>query len=97
MIKIFKEIIWEQFALLYMIETNTTLQKFKNNKQINLKKSREMVAEEWLGALWVQLVGSCFWTVILITCGSKPLMCSGRGYYNSDNEKPAENKETHVW
>ena len=38
MIKIFKEIIWEQFALLDMIETNTTLQKFKNNKQINFKK-----------------------------------------------------------
>ena len=33
-----------------------------------------MVAEEWLGALWVQLVGSCSWTVILITRGSKPLM-----------------------
>ena len=38
MIKIFKEIIWEQFALLYMTETSITLQKFKNNKQINLKE-----------------------------------------------------------
>ena len=38
MIKIFKEILREQFALLYMTETSTTLQEFKNNKQINLKE-----------------------------------------------------------
>ena len=34
-----------------------------------------MVAKEWLGAFWVQLVGSCSWTVILITWGSEPLTC----------------------
>ena len=34
-----------------------------------------MVAKEWLGAFWVQLVGSCSWTVILITRGSEPLTC----------------------
>ena len=45
MIKIFKEIIGEQFALLYMTETNTTLQILKQQTDKFLK-SREMVAEE---------------------------------------------------